>query len=421
MAQTRAGVRHETARTPKRSTKEASSILHPASMATATFTDGHQQALELDLWILSSTLAHGRSSHQRAIHFQRLQMAKACFVRHRLDAAATDWHDFSTHLRDHCQPSGPLSKRKSVKGKQFKLGGSSVGAVDDPKRSKEPKDGDENVAEPRGPQQQELRGQLKDLQDRLLSGSDEFYSRAFHASAAGMTEMSKGHFLPFLVVTFAALGRLRALLLRLQAKIKLVDIPSMLQMIDGVKNDNDDADVAILQSLRTDLVLLRDSIALVVDPGTAACPSSSSSSEAERHVQLLTNLGITQAAEKLRKGPEETQTTSLFELDKRPSQSHRSDEDIGQKMTQGTAVEDQGAPAVPPSTAAAVGVVQDALDGNAEFLTMVRDKEKNNKKRKEFKKRQHQNGDTTVPLADKKKKKKRAKTKKGDFFDDLFG
>jgi hypothetical protein len=129
------------------------------------------------------------------------------------------------------------------------------------------------------------------------------------------------------------------------------------------------------------------------------------------------------------------QTKSLVDLDERPSQSHRiaghhdDAEDIGQKMTHDTAAtEDQGTLAVPPSTtattstAAAVGVVQDALDGNAEFLTMVRDK--SNKKRKEAQKRQQQqeNGDTTAPLADKKKKKKkRVTTKQGDFFDDLFG
>jgi hypothetical protein len=74
-----------------------------------------------------------------------------------------------------------------------------------------------------------------------------------------------------------------------------------------------------------------------------------------------------------------------------------------------THTEDQGAPDAPPTTRTVV----DALDGNADFLTMVRDNEKSKKKRREGKLKET----TAAP----KKKKKSAKPKKGDFFDELFG
>jgi hypothetical protein len=279
-------------------------------MVTATFTDSHQQALELDLWILSSTLSHGRSSHQRTIHFQRLQMAKTCFCRHRLDALANDWQDFSVVWRNHYsqQSQSGISKRKSVKGHQ-EIGGCSsiVGATDTGRKNNDDDVGENGDA---GAAQRRLRSQVKDLQDRLLSGSNEFYSRAFHASEAGMTEIGRGHFLPFLIVTFAALARLRALLLRLQTKVKLVDIPAMLQTMDSVGKNNG-VDTASIQSLRAALVLLRDSIVLVSDPRTDVDSAASASlQEAERHVQLLANLGITRATEKLQKGRAQTQLTN---------------------------------------------------------------------------------------------------------------
>jgi hypothetical protein len=294
-----------------------------------------------------------------------------------------------------------------MKGHQ-EIGGCSsiVGATDTCPKNNDDDDENDDVEAA----QRRLRSQVKDLQDRLLSGSNEFYSRAFHASEAGMTEIGRGHFLPFLIVTFAALARLRALLLRLQTKIKLVDIPAMLQTMDSVGKTNG-VDTASMQSLRAALVLLRDSIVLVSDPRTDVVSAASASlQEAERHVQLLANLGITRATEKLQKGRVQTQSTNLTEPDERSSQWQRDicdHDDIGHKMTH---TEDQGAPDAPPTTRTVV----DALDGNADFLTMVRDNEKNKKKRRDGKLKE-----TTAAAP--KKKKKSAKSKKGDFFDELFG
>lgn len=340
---------------------------HDPAMVPAAFTDSHQQALELDLWILSSTLSHGRSSHKRTIHYQRLQMAKSCFLRYRLTFVAKDWQDFTDQLRDFKNPVG-VPEREAEKRLAI---GNYVGALDT-----------ENVNMNKDAASR-LQSRLKDLRDRMVSGLDDFYSRAFHASQAGMAEMGRGHFLPFLIVTYASIARLRSLLLRLQAKVKLVDIPALLQM-HHVWNVDD----TIMEQIRADLVLLRDSITLVSDQTMNIIGPPD---EAQRHVQLLANIGLQQATKKPKKDRALMQERHL---------SSEANNDTGQKMTH----TEKGTPA-PPTT----GIV-DALDGNAKFLTLVREKSK--KKRKETTKSKE------API-----EKKRAKVKKvnSDFFDELFG
>lgn len=357
------------------------------------FFQAHQQALELDLWILSSTLSHDRSSHRRTIHFQRLEMAKTCFLRYGLNTLFVDWNEFTTSLKTVKQQKGSPSKT-NAEAEIGTIEGQSSKAIRDASR------------------EEDLEFVLSLLQDRAIKGISEFSSRSFHASKYGMVEMARGFFLPFLTVSFASLARLRVLSVRLQQQIKLVEIPKLLE-----------------EKGNPVITLLRDNLerfmhAIPLEKLELNC-NTTSITEDERYTRSLASLGLSlpksadsEGKQHKETGTEANQRGSCVETTKKrnhPALQDKGilDDDIGEAMSSPKKKSPRIA-ATPTQ-----GPVEDPMDGNAGCLKALQRKKKTVASVASSPSKRLKSSEVQGP------KKKRTKRKKkdagGDFFDELFG
>eukprot|EP00804_Cyclotella_cryptica_P012594 CCRYP_014730-RA/>CCRYP_014730-RA protein AED:0.00 eAED:0.00 QI:296/1/1/1/0/0/2/114/394 len=170
-------------------------------------------ALSLDIHVLSILLQRNRHQHHRCIYFRRLSMVLQALRKNRpsieaLDGWKRDVETLSKSLHETTSNGKAASgKKRPQKEEQWtieQLAKSSSAVADTNSGHTQELD-----------EASHLQTLVDNVQSLVTESIREISSRILHAASAIFQELSRGHFLPFLTVAIACLGRIHSIVLQM--------------------------------------------------------------------------------------------------------------------------------------------------------------------------------------------------------------
>jgi len=373
----------------------------------ALFTDTHQEALDMELFVVDAFLRRNRCSHQRTKYYQRLSMAFRFICRRTNDTVAlidlwSEASSFNEEMAILVQNERKKRKRQEI---FFEISSPQSQKNEDAMTRKR------------------LQEHAQKVSLSIFESLPEALNRLDHAANAFFTEIARGFFLPLCTVGAAVIARMRSLLLQLGLHLIRTTLPSIEKSWNALNS--------VIKSARPSFSaenqlwsrqILFATLEYLHEQSTAkAITPPEELPRDERTSGLLYDLGLSKRISL--RSPEETkQEQPLDEEKPLPSAgtttSGNHDDDFGETVARITTMSVDKVSSVlersigQPLASADSRTAEHTheLDHNLQIAKELQAQKKEKGRRKHS---------TDKPKKPKKKKQK--KETKGDFFDDLFG